>query len=205
MTALTFVPVGTILPYAGLLAQDDAPAAALAQIKTNLFIAGWLLCDGTPQSRFDYPALFGTIGYAFGGAGDSFNVPDLRGQFIRGASDTAAQDPDRGGRKHPGGPGFTGTMVGSTQADAFQMHQHRYTEPVMAPAPTIQGGEVLEPCVPTPGQPTTGYVADPANPAPPLQAAPRTSTETRPVNIYLNYIVRYRAEIPFGAPHGMPG
>lgn len=47
---------------------------------------GWLVCDGSAVSRTDYEDLFLCIGTNFG-VGDgktTFNLPDLRGEFIRG-------------------------------------------------------------------------------------------------------------------------
>ena len=40
----------------------------------------WVLCDGTSYPTATYPKLFALIGYQFGGAGASFNVPDARGR-----------------------------------------------------------------------------------------------------------------------------
>ncbi|HYD80321.1 MAG TPA: phage tail protein, partial [Paucimonas sp.] len=117
MLIRTFVPVGTVLPYAGPLATGDGSAAAIRQIKTNLWTAGWLYCDGAAMSCNDYRDLFGVIGYAFGGSDGSFNLPDLRGQFIRGVSDNATQDPDRADRKPAAPGGNAGAMVGSVQQD----------------------------------------------------------------------------------------
>lgn len=51
-----------------------------------------LACDGAAVSRAAYPELFGAIGTTFG-AGDgstTFNLPDLRGRFIRGTGGNAA-------------------------------------------------------------------------------------------------------------------
>lgn len=47
---------------------------------------GWLACDGRAVSRSQYGTLFSAVGTLFG-AGDgvaTFNLPDLRGEFIRG-------------------------------------------------------------------------------------------------------------------------
>lgn len=47
---------------------------------------GWLVCDGRAVSRTTYSALFQVLGTSFG-AGDgvtTFQIPDLRGEFIRG-------------------------------------------------------------------------------------------------------------------------
>ncbi|WP_074380970.1 phage tail protein [Bartonella doshiae] len=47
---------------------------------------GWLLCDGQAYSRSLYRDLFAMIGTIWGSGDDetTFNVPDLRGMFLRG-------------------------------------------------------------------------------------------------------------------------
>lgn len=52
--------------------------------RTNLE-AGWLECNGASLSTALYPALFAAIGYAYGGSGANFNIPDLRGRSAIGA------------------------------------------------------------------------------------------------------------------------
>lgn len=44
--------------------------------------AGWLFCDGQELSTGDYEPLFYMIGYTFGGSGDTFRLPDLRGRVL---------------------------------------------------------------------------------------------------------------------------
>ena len=63
-------PIGTINAYGGATAPD-----------------GWMLCQGQAISRTDYADLFAVIGTSFGSGDGSttFNVPDLRGEFLRGA------------------------------------------------------------------------------------------------------------------------
>jgi microcystin-dependent protein len=63
---------------------------------------GYLVCDGSLQSTTTYPELFNAIGYLYGGSGTSFQLPDLRGEFIRGAALTGTVD--------------VGRIVGSKQA-----------------------------------------------------------------------------------------
>ncbi|MCK9131735.1 phage tail protein [Haemophilus influenzae] len=51
--------------------------------------SGWLKANGAAVSRTTYAALFAAIGTTFG-AGDgssTFNLPDLRGEFVRGLDD----------------------------------------------------------------------------------------------------------------------
>jgi len=45
---------------------------------------GWLLCDGSSQLKASYPALYDLLRTPFGGDDTHFNLPDLRGKFIRG-------------------------------------------------------------------------------------------------------------------------
>lgn len=73
---------------------------------------GWLKANGAAVSRSAYSALFAAIGVTFG-AGDgstTFNVPDLRGEFVRGLDDSRGVD--------------SGRVLGSTQGDAFKAHNH---------------------------------------------------------------------------------
>lgn len=59
---------------------------------------GWLKANGAAISRSTYANLFAAIGTTFG-AGDgstTFNLPDLRGEFIRGWDDARGVDSGRG-------------------------------------------------------------------------------------------------------------
>ena len=58
--------------------------------------SGWIKANGASLSTTAYSKLFGAIGYTFGGSGGSFNVPDLRGEFIRGWDDARGIDSGRG-------------------------------------------------------------------------------------------------------------
>ncbi|WP_212112161.1 phage tail protein [Bartonella queenslandensis] len=72
----------------------------------------WLICDGKAYLRRDYGDLFETIGTVWG-EGDgvtTFNVPDLRGMFLRGVDGGSHRDPNR--------------RFGSIQTDLIQSHQH---------------------------------------------------------------------------------
>lgn len=58
------VPPGTVTAFAG----STAPS-------------GWLLCDGQSYLISTYRDLYNAIGTTYGGYGQSFQVPDLRGRF----------------------------------------------------------------------------------------------------------------------------
>ncbi|WP_375591980.1 phage tail protein [Chitiniphilus eburneus] len=74
--------------------------------------AGALVRNGQAVSRTVYANLFAVLGTTHG-AGDgvnTFNLPDDRGEFVRGADLGRGVDPGR--------------AVGSAQADQFQDHEH---------------------------------------------------------------------------------
>lgn len=67
------VPTGTVIMYCSMTPPNN-----------------YLVCDGSSVSRATYAELFGVIGTGFGSVdGDHFNLPDLRSQFVVGASATA--------------------------------------------------------------------------------------------------------------------
>jgi microcystin-dependent protein len=71
---------------------------------------GWLKANGASLSTTTYAVLFGAIGYAFGGSGGSFKLPDLRGEFIRSLDDSRGIDTGRG--------------LGTAQSDQNKAHTH---------------------------------------------------------------------------------
>ncbi|WP_430433983.1 phage tail protein [Methyloversatilis sp.] len=82
--------------------------------------AGWLECDGAAVSRTTYAALFLAIGTTFG-AGDgstTFNIPDCRGEFIRGWDNGRGVDSAR--------------ALGSVQGHQMQSHTHTTPQGVAA-------------------------------------------------------------------------
>jgi microcystin-dependent protein len=93
--------------------------------------AGWQFCWGQQVSRTDakYVRLFSVIGTSSGtGNGTTtFNLPDLRGLFLRGINGTrsdALADPDSASRTNAIAGGAFGNTVGSVQDSAFQSHFH---------------------------------------------------------------------------------
>jgi len=102
------LPVGTIIAWGG-------PAASVP--------ANWMLCNGKALSRTVYMELFAAIGASWGSAGDKFNLPDLRGRFLRGEDAGTGRDPDVR-KRAPSCPGGSSMGVGSVQADSLQNHTH---------------------------------------------------------------------------------
>ena len=68
-----------------------SPPGKIAPFAQSAVPAGWLACNGASVATATYPALFAAIGYTYGGAGAAFNLPDLRGEFLRGADGGSGQ------------------------------------------------------------------------------------------------------------------
>jgi phage-related tail fiber protein len=94
--------------------QLDAlvPPGAVQSFAMSSAPTGWLKANGAAVSRTTYAALFAAIGTTFG-VGDgstTFNLPDLRGEFVRGWDDGRGVDTSR--------------ALGSAQADMLKSHTH---------------------------------------------------------------------------------
>ena len=62
------------------------PAGMVMYFANSTVPQGWLQCNGAAVSRTNYPELFSAIStvYGTGDGATTFNLPDLRGQFVRG-------------------------------------------------------------------------------------------------------------------------
>jgi microcystin-dependent protein len=63
------------------------PAGTIIQSAAINEPAGWLDCDGRTLLVAEYAYLFSAIGYGYGGANLSFNIPDMRGRVGVGYGD----------------------------------------------------------------------------------------------------------------------
>lgn len=164
---LRTVPAGTIAVFGGA-----APPP------------GWLLCDGSEANRLDDADLFNAIGIAWGG-GDgttTFNVPDLRGVFLRGLDPDGLHDPDGSTRENA-----------SLQLDTLGKHTHSasdkpHTHPTWS---TYKGANLADGNFfyagsndglqhgSTDSSSTAGITIDATG-----------GDETRPVNVAVNYIIK---------------
>lgn len=137
--------------------------------------SGYLVADGSAVSRTEYAALFDAIATTFGPGNGSttFNLPDLRGTFIRG---------------YDGGRGLdNGRAFGSYQDDAFESHTHTdagHRHNILNTGNNADGGGagwLVNPQIDTGLQTVTGY-AD-------IQAT--GGSETRPKNVALLACIKY--------------
>lgn len=101
------------------------PVGSVFYLATLTPPAGYLKANGAAVSRATYAALFAAIGttYGVGDGSTTFNLPDLRGEFLRGLDDGRGVD--------------AGRALGSAQAQEIQAHPHSVDPPVTA---TSQAG-----------------------------------------------------------------
>lgn len=94
------------------LTTDTIPTGSIIYVAGNTAPAGTIKANGAAVSRTTYAALYAAIGTAYGaGNGSStFNVPDLRGEFVRGWDDSRGVD--------------AGRILGSVQSDQLRSHTH---------------------------------------------------------------------------------
>lgn len=172
ITALeSLLSPGAIVAFGGSVSEaaDGGPPSAPP---------GWLLCDGSAVSRSTYAALFAAIGINFGlGDGiNTFNLPDLRGRFLRGADRGAGRDPDIASRAPSSQGAPSGDVVGSTQEDELRTHRHQQ-----------QGSNRLD--VANGGAIHVDDVDN--NSFAPIYTQYVGGKETRPKNIAVNYLIKY--------------
>ncbi|MDQ0472827.1 phage tail protein [Labrys wisconsinensis] len=159
---VTPAPTGSVQAYAGAAAP-----------------AGWLLCNGAAVNRTTYAALYAITGDTFGpGNGTTtFNLPDLRGEFIRG-TDTmgTARGVD------------AGRALGSQQAGMVGPHGHpmRICSPPMPGGSNGVGGFLIHESINANYPANDGPPSDPAG----NQLGINLGTETRPRNVALAYIIK---------------
>lgn len=183
--ATLFSP-GMMIPFAGPL--EKVPV-------------GWFLCDGSLKNINSYPELYAAIGKAWGGNATQFNLPDCRGNFLRGVSYASGRDEDKLTRSALYTGGNTGNIVGSYQPSQFSSHSHTV---VNAGSHThtsgnykyilqyVDGTHSCDNMDTTPGEPDVMHKMVMPN------AGDHTHTvnasggqETRSENLYVNYIIKY--------------
>jgi len=146
-TDMSGVPVGAAMPFFG-----------------GTVHAGFLKANGAVVSRKSYAALFAEIGtrYGVGDGSSTFNLPDSRGEFLRGWDDARGVD--------------TGRVLGSWQADMFKSHTH-----------DVHGYALTRPGNQKPWYNWLNPIR--ANNSPRTTAT--GGTETRPRNLAVQFLIKY--------------
>lgn len=152
------------ITFSNLKLNIEIPTGNVAYFAVQTAPTGYLKANGAAVSRTTYAALFAAIGTTFG-AGDgstTFNLPDLRGYFLRAWDDGRGVD--------------SGRAFGSSQNDDFKSHSHtvRVQQSIAGGGGYIRASET-----------STNGSAD-------LSLVNATGgTETRPKNIALLACIKY--------------
>ena len=131
---------------------------------------GWLQCNGAAVSRVTYEDLFDAIGTVYG-SGDgvtTFNLPDLRGEFIRAWDAGRGVDPGR--------------AIGSAQNDQMQAHQHGGSVIISTAGNSSAGGATYLAIT------GSGAMGDPTTST---GGTPRIGSETRPRNVAMMACIKF--------------
>ena len=188
----SIIPIGTIVPFGGDV-KDRVVEQWLAK-------QGWIPCDGRSLDKRSsaYSTLYSYIGSNYGGNWSSFNLPDLRGTFARGVDNGAGNDPDSTDRIASKPGGNTGDQIVSAEACATQApsanafttnttgdHNHKVPHtPIGNNAYAIAGSHY--------GLWTTKHTTTSTEGQHTHTVTAGGDQETRPVNLYVNYIIRYK-------------
>lgn len=181
ITINTVINGGNADTVDGKHASDFVPASYGVPVSTVVYLArqtapeGWLKANGSAISRTQYADLFAAIGivYGKGDGSTTFNLPDLRGEFMRGFDDGRGVD--------------TGRLFGSGQDGSIQSHYHDLLNAngnTQTPVPedgNIYNGDISKVTYFTKGANTCGWVCTSA----------AGSAETRPRNIALLACIKY--------------
>lgn len=156
--------------------QTDVTAVFVGQVAS--FAAApsnpnWLLCDGRAVSRTTYARLFALIGTTYGAGNNTttFNLPELRGEVVRGLDNGRGVD--------------SGRALGSAQTDAIANHSHNLRTSTDTPGtdwviPDSVFRQTLANPEPTPGQVAKTYPSGPDG---------TYAGETRMRNVALPYYI----------------
>lgn len=161
---------------AEVLGSAGIPSGSIIQSLSTTTPTGYLYCDGAEVSRVTYASLYTAIGNASGGGDGSttFQLPDLRGQFIRGQADGQILDPDRASRIAQDIGGNTGDNVGSLQSHELDQHDHATTY-TNASSNTDGTGTATTRRLDSGVSQNTGVTG---------------GNETRPVNLYVRFYIK---------------
>lgn len=163
---------------------NGVPAGSVFTFATSTVPSGYLECNGAAVSRSTYASLFSSISTTWGtGDGSStFNLPDLRGQFVRGWDNSAGVD--------------SGRSFASSQSDQNKQHTHSVTDPGHVHTTTFDNKKYF------PGGGSTsvsyggagGYPADTftmSSATTGISLANQGGTEVRVKNYALMYVIKF--------------
>jgi len=116
------------------IANSLVPSGAVMAFAMNGAPTGWLAANGSAVSRTTYSALWTALGttsspYGQGDGSTTFNLPDLRGYFVRGSGTNS--------------DGTASGTFGAKQEDAFKAHTHTVDNIVLVGGYQGSGGGLV--------------------------------------------------------------
>lgn len=141
------------------------PVASVFYVASSTVPTGFLECNGATLFKNTYPNLAAALDGVTASTDTTFNLPDLRGEFIRGWDHGRGID--------------SGRNLGSSQDQAFASHTHSYVNPKL-PNQFLTGAYQNGPNVNWRAENITADVTGAAG-----------GTETRPRNVALMPIIKY--------------
>ena len=155
------------MSWASISTPAGVPTASVFALATSTVPSGYLECNGAAVSRTTYADLFSAIGttYGSGNGSSTFNVPDMRGEFLRGWDNGRGVDDSR--------------TLGSSQG--HQLQEHTHTIAYRDHAPPFGGNPI-----------TIGDLAGGANSTKETNNGQTGNfgSETRPRNIAMMYVIK---------------
>ena len=169
------------------------PTGSVHMMATTTPPTGYLKCNGQAVSRTTYAALFAVIGETWG-EGDgttTFNVPEMRGEFVRGLDDGRGVDSGRNIKNHQGDQNRQhshSTSVTSTVNDPGHFHNVAYSNSDSGDGVIEESGVGLSGYEPTETA-TTGITV---NTTVTVQNDPisQSQVEARPRNVAMLYVIK---------------
>jgi microcystin-dependent protein len=163
------------------------PPGEVAVFAMNSAPAGWLCCNGSAVNRTTYANLFAAIGTTYG-VGDgltTFNLPDLRGYFVRGAGTN--------------GDGTASGTFAAKQGHAYKNHAHTAASDTQGlhahnspgggySGNWVSGGSGQSPATQT--STLSDYQGSHAHTITVNTSTTGDATETRPANIAMLYCIK---------------
>jgi hypothetical protein len=157
-------------------ANSAVPAGSMLPYAGASAPDGYLIADGSSLERAEYPNLYAAIGTTYGAVDlDHFNLPDTRNVFLRGVNASS---------RTISSITYPSVTLGSTTTDMLQGHQHyTYDGQFGTSAGGGGGGGVF--VTASGGSKTSTPISDGTH------GTPRVGSETAPVNMGVNYIIKY--------------
>lgn len=153
-----------------LLEVEGVPPGTIVSFAGARVPAGWLYCDGAYISQSAYADLYVALGAHYGVSGSDFRLPDLRHEFVRGTSSLSSD-------------------LGVKQGQSIQSHRHELQDDDgnehFALSDANLGSSAGSDAVQYQGPNETGADTGISH------TSYYGSSETRPRNMALNYIIKY--------------